>query len=304
VIFVVPPGRYHIGDPPRMRRSRRPSGSSVAGNERLRLTSRSQHQPRGAKKSEGKEMGFTIGQKTCRMVRFLRGLAQPGVVDALKAYGFTGADRDEGWRLLRSSTGEWMTRSRPTPTRAADPTIIQQLDAWENRWFPIARVTLRRRKPAVADRVFLNLSQTSGIGVILTVGAFIRRVRQLETDGPDGQEALAILRSRGLTDDVLARAETLLKSLCDVEQDAAMVRDPQADAARRKQAEDGMWSWYREWSTIARKAVDDGNSLRALGLGTAGATPAGGDGAGGSRRWSGHRRAAPEHVEPVGAEAQ
>jgi hypothetical protein len=144
----------------------------------------------------------------------------------------------------------------------------------------VARATLQRRKPAVADKVFLNLSQTSGIGIIVTVGTFIQRVRRLETDGPDEQEALAILRSRGLTDEVLGHAETLLKRLGEVDLKTETVRDPEAEYARRKEAENSMWSWYREWSTIARKAINDGNLLRGLGLGASGGDSASEEGPG------------------------
>ena len=58
---------------------------------------------------------------------------------------------------------------REQPARAPDPTVIEELDAWENRWFPVAEATLRRRKPEIADKVFLNLAQTSGIEVAVSV---------------------------------------------------------------------------------------------------------------------------------------
>ena len=34
----------------------------------------------------------------------------------------------------------------------------------------------------------------------------------------------------------------------------------------RKAAEEAMWAWYLEWSTIARHAISDRNLLRALGF--------------------------------------
>jgi hypothetical protein len=234
-------------------------------------------------------MALTMGQKSDRVVRFMRGLARPGVANALAAHGFTQADWDEGWRLLQTSVGEWL--GRPQPVKPADPMVIQQLDAWENRWFPIAQATLRRRKPAVADELFLNLSQTTGVGVIITVSTFIQRVRRLETDGPDGQEAVALLRARGLTDDVLADADALLKRFRNLKLDAAVVPEPEAVVARREQAEKALWSWYREWSTIARNAVHDGNLLRALGFGTTGGDTGGEDEPGGDDTPPDQRRA-------------
>jgi hypothetical protein len=214
-------------------------------------------------------MKLTIGQKSERVLRFLRGLRKPRVARAVAAYGFTQEDWDEGWRLLENAAGGWLTRERPL--KVADPTVIGQLDAWENRWFPVAAATLRRRKPAMAEKVFRNLSQTSGVAVTVSVSTFIQRVRQLETDGPDGQEALAILRVRGLTDDVLEHADTLLKSFGDVKLMLTdIVPDPEEESERLKQAQHALWAWYLEWSTITRNSVKDRNLLRGLGFGTTG----------------------------------
>ena len=112
-------------------------------------------------------MALTIGQKSERVLRFLRGLSHPRVASALAAHGFSQADWDEGWQLLQTASGRWLLREQPT--RAPDPTVIEELDAWENRWFPVAEATLRRRKPEVADKIFLNLAQTSGIEVAVSV---------------------------------------------------------------------------------------------------------------------------------------
>jgi hypothetical protein len=210
-------------------------------------------------------MGLTMGQKVDRVLQFLGGLARPGVAHALAAHGFTKANWDEGWQLLRASVGASL--ARPRPTKSANPTLIDQLDAWENLWFPVAQATLRRRKPAAADELFLNLSQTSDVGVVITVSTFTQRVRQLGAGGPDGQETLALLSARGLSDEVLAHAEALLERLGDVDPDAAAaVHERETAAARREQADEALWSWYREWSTIARSAVHDRNLLRGLGF--------------------------------------
>jgi hypothetical protein len=216
-------------------------------------------------------MALTIGQKSERVLRFLRGLPLPRVASALAAHGFTQADWDEGWRLLQAATGEWLLRE--PLARPEDPTVIDELDAWENRWFPVAEATLRRRLPAVADRVFLNLTQTSGVEVTVSVSTFVERVRQLAKDGDSaGQEARTILNGRGLTDGVLAQAEALLKRFGLVQFSPPAPAAPGADPARRQAAEDALWGWYREWGTIARNSVQDGNLLRALGF----LTPTGG----------------------------
>ena len=209
-------------------------------------------------------MPLTIGQKSERVLRFLRGLSQPRVADALAAHGFTQADWNEGWQLLQSATGRWLLREQPA--KAPDPTVIEELDAWENRWFPVAEATLRRRKPEIADKVFLNLAQTSGIEVAVSVSTFVQRLRLLEKDVSGGPEALALLKTRGLTEDVLKHAELLLKRFGNVTFSPPKASDPAAAQAMREKAEDELWAWYMEWSTIARNAIHNGNLLRTLGF--------------------------------------
>lgn len=209
-------------------------------------------------------MALTIGQKSERVLRFLRGLSHPRVASALAAHGFSQADWDEGWQLLQTASGRWLLREQPT--RAPDPTVIEELDAWENRWFPVAEATLRRRKPEVADKVFLNLAQTSGIEVAVSVSTFVQRLHQLEKDGgAAGPDALALLKTRGLTEDVLKQAELLLKKFGSVSFTPPATLDPEEAQAMRQKAEDELWAWYTEWSTIARNAIHNGTLLRMLG---------------------------------------
>jgi hypothetical protein len=210
-------------------------------------------------------MPLTIGQKSERVLRFLRGLSQPRVATTLAAHGFSQADWDEGWQLLQAATGRWLLREQAG--KMADPTVIEELDTWENRWFPVAEATLRRRKPEVADKVFLNLTQTSGVEVAVSVSTFVQRLRQLEKDGgAAGPEALAILKTRGLTDDVLKEAELLLKKFGNVSFAPPTTLDPEEEQALRLKAEDELWAWYLEWSTIARNTITNGNLLRQLGF--------------------------------------
>jgi hypothetical protein len=214
-------------------------------------------------------MALTIGQKTERVLRFLRGLSHPRVASALAAHGFSQADWDEGWQLLQASSGRWLMREQPS--KAPDPTVIEELDAWENRWFPVAEATLRRRKPEVADKVFLNLAQTSGVEVAVSVSTFVQRLRQLEKDGgAAAPEALALLKTRGLTDDVLKEADLLLKKFGNVTFAPPASLDPEQELAIRQKAEDELWGWYMEWSTIAQNAISNGRLLQMLGYGNGG----------------------------------
>lgn len=204
---------------------------------------------------------LTIGQKSDRVLTFLRGLTQQRVAATLSGHGFAQGDWDEGWDLLRRASGAWLVRA---PRPAPNPDALARLDAWENRWFPIAKATLLRRNPALHDQIFHNLSQTTGAEVAVSVSTFVTRVRDLANQ-PDGSEALTLLALRGITEHVLAEADQLLQTFGTLGNDGIDAEPPESVEARH-QAEEALWSWYLEWSSIARTAIRDRRQLRALGF--------------------------------------
>jgi hypothetical protein len=91
---------------------------------------------------------ITIGQKAERVLKLLLGLRNPRVAEALKHYGFSDKDLNEGWRVLQALTqGKLSVRG---PARQ-DPALLQRLDEWENRWFPVASASLKSRFPDVHE---------------------------------------------------------------------------------------------------------------------------------------------------------
>lgn len=103
---------------------------------------------------------LTLGQKPDRAINLLIGLRNPRIAAALVAHGFTNADLQEGWALLRAVGKSQLDADPGQP--AIDPTTLQQLDKWENKWFAIAQATLQRHAPEVSGWFFKNLSQTEG----------------------------------------------------------------------------------------------------------------------------------------------
>ena len=208
-------------------------------------------------------MALTIGQKSDRVLQFLRGVSQPRVANALAVFGFTQADWDEGWQLLRQATGKWLVRERP---KRPDPNVVEQLDAWENRWFPITQTTLQHRYPELAEQVFLNLSQTSGLEVAISVSTFVERIRGLAKRGGEHKAAREILAQRGLDEREIQRAEGLLEKFGTVRFDDPNTVNLEQELAAREEAEAQLWNWYLEWSTIARNVIHNRNLLRAMGF--------------------------------------
>src|SRR5688572_23477487 len=102
---------------------------------------------------------MTLGMKAERVLRFQLGLRRRDVATALAAYGFDEQEQEKGWQLLRACGGN---RLNVQPDKAPDPVLVDRVDAWENTWFVVTEATLRHSFPAVADRVFMNLAQTTG----------------------------------------------------------------------------------------------------------------------------------------------
>ena len=119
-------------------------------------------------------MPLSLGDKTFRTIRFLLGLRNPRIATALTGYGFKHEDMQEGWGLI-NALGKGKLAVLPNGPR--DMETLLRLDAWENQWFPVAQAALDRRFPAVSARFFLNLTQTEGPEVAISVRAFVDEVR-------------------------------------------------------------------------------------------------------------------------------
>ncbi|WP_437677264.1 hypothetical protein [Sorangium sp. So ce131] len=212
---------------------------------------------------------LTIGQKAERVLLLLMGLRKNKVAAALVAHGFSDDDLAEGWRLLQRVT---RTRLGFVATAAATDTgLVNEIDAWENKWFPIAAATLKRHAPAAHAWMFRNLSQTEGAAVLVSVSTFVERWESLakskEKGGPEaeGDEARKILAKRGLTKAVIEEAKQLLARAGKLET-VAEVAPAAAGDEDFDRAEQQLWDWYLEWSTIVQSAIKDRRILRELGF--------------------------------------
>lgn len=158
--------------------------------------------------------------------------------------------------------------SLPAPT--ANPALIQEIDRWENEWFPVASATLLRHHPEVHARVFLNLSQTEGPAVVVSVSTFVKRIAELtRTEGAYGQagkDARKLLTRRGLTPAVIDDAKTLLEQVATIEAPETEPVDLDEERTRFEAAETAMWAWYLEWAEIARATIKERVLLRRLGF--------------------------------------
>jgi hypothetical protein len=224
-------------------------------------------------------MKLSMGQKAERVLKLLLGLENERVMGALLAYGFTEADKNEGWALLR---GLGQGKLSQMPNTVVNSNVVQQLDKWENRWFPVASASLARRYPQVHERLFLNLSQTEGPEVVISVRTLIDRLDQLSAGhadyGPDAAAARKLLETRGLTEAVVNEARAVLESLgrIDIKPAPPVAREQQQEQLSKAESE--MWAWYLEWSQLARVAIKQRSLLRQLGFLSSSRSPDAADG--------------------------
>jgi hypothetical protein len=181
----------------------------------------------------------TTSQKAVRLLTFLLALRYASITRALEARGLNPQRRTEGWRLLAAMGDESIRIGDELPPEH-NTEILSALDQWENESFRVARATLRRRHPEICDLIFADLSQSSGAGVVTSVGTFLDRIDQLPTY-PDGAAAVTLLGERGLGPAQLDVARSLLQRLESLQ---PPVEIDQAEAvARFEAAERAMWAY-------------------------------------------------------------
>ena len=136
----------------------------------------------------------------------------PGSPPRSPLHGFTDEDLREGWDLLQT-LGQLRV---DTLAPSVDTGAVQALDDWENLWFPIADAALARRFPVVHQGLFLNLTQTQGPEVTLSVQIFVDRIDAMASGtsahGREGVEAARWLAKRGLTPETRQHARICSRS--------------------------------------------------------------------------------------------
>lgn len=206
--------------------------------------------------------GLSLGMKVERLVRFLNGVSSRRVMKALGPFGFGPARLEEGWDHVRKQSAARLMLD----DTVTESTEVAAVDAWENKWYPIIEAALFRHAPNVHKKVFLNMARTDGLEALIAVRELVRRLDEVAA-APDAESvaATAVLAERGVTAAVREEAKSLLAAAEAPKNDAS---DDDIDAARAAidAAEQALWAYYLEWSTIARTAIKDRKLLRSLGF--------------------------------------
>lgn len=205
-----------------------------------------------------------IGQKPNRVFKFLMGMRHPKVTKAMESFGFSDAVLQDGWNRLETCTERALADE---PSFAPNPKIVESLDAFENVWFAVAKATLKGNYPDVHDALFANLWHGTGRDTAMTVGTFLKRLREMEAGvgayARHGSDARALLLARGLSESIVAEAEAsiaTIKTTVKIDDGKLISKEDQEKAVAH------LWAWYLEWSAIARVAVKDRRLLRSMGF--------------------------------------
>jgi hypothetical protein len=155
-----------------------------------------------------------------RVNRFLVKIAEPSMARARAKVAYTTSDHQEGWRLYRVAAGEGQpleAAAVEAPSSGAHVGMLQQLDDFENKWFPRTRRIIERFTPeghrqGLLDAFFRDLQQQPiGPLVVGSVSTFLDRVEALEkSDVPGAAKVRSVLAARGVDAAHIARLRKTL----------------------------------------------------------------------------------------------
>jgi hypothetical protein len=197
----------------------------------------------------------SVSEVLAKALAFLYGLRVKEAARRLRAHGFTAEERKRGWELfLAVAQGSHTTM--PEFPSGDEAEALRELDALENRWFPIARATLHANFPAVEAVLFDKLAQSSGRDVIVSMSLFSERLEMLAGASDAEKQAAALLETRGLTSAVRDRIKALLATIKNLEAAAGETAgDEDAADADLQAGTEALWTWYQQWAEIARVVI-------------------------------------------------
>jgi hypothetical protein len=212
---------------------------------------------------------ITNDDKYMRTLKLLMSVHNPRVVTLLRLRGFEQEDLEEGWELFKSATGQFSSidNMKNMSNQVNINELIGEIDDWENTWYEVANAALTRSFPEIQKELFLNLNKESGISVIANVRTMVNRFDTIFHNTEETYvNATKLLNSRGLNDEILEEARTLLAKA----EGASFEELPQTLVTKETLdiARDKMWAWYIDWSVTARTIITSKQMKISMGLST------------------------------------
>jgi hypothetical protein len=210
-----------------------------------------------------------------RTMRFLVNVVEPGLADRARREGYSREEHQLGWQLWRTAAGEtrsfehWLCEQQLVDGidvgSVEQRRRLQEIDEFENTWFPRTRTIIRRvvskeRRDAFSAAFFKDLvQQPLGPAVVGSVGTYLTRLAGLETStDPNAKAVRATLRSRGLTDGKVAAVAQLLEETkagaTGSKEPSPPVSAAELEKARLAQLDalDALRDWWNDWGVTLR----------------------------------------------------
>lgn len=213
-----------------------------------------------------------------RVSRFLVNIQSRGYSGRAAKNGYTPAAHAEGWKLWSEASGmtrpldHWFTeqeRGGELAGIAGDRLrLLQEIDGFENTWFPRVRAIIRRvvprdRRDGFAAAFFSNLEQQPlGPMVVGSVSGLLRRIEELQTsDEPGAKAVFKTLQERGLTAKKIAEVHALIAQASEGSAKGPKktgVRPEELASAQAAQQEayEDLRDWFNDWATMLRPAFN------------------------------------------------
>jgi hypothetical protein len=211
-----------------------------------------------------------------KVLKFLVNISRPPHLAVARREGYTGKEHKEGWRLFKLASGEGRSLDHLFEESAAGTAaaasaerlrILQDIDAFENTWFPRTRAIIRRvvpraRRDAFEAAFFKNLEQQPlGPAVIVSVRTYLSRVEDLaKTGDADAKRVRETLLERGLTDSKVSDIRALLSKLEGTGGGKKAGKVSASDLAKaqtdQREALEDLRAWFNDWGTTLRSVFN------------------------------------------------
>jgi hypothetical protein len=216
-----------------------------------------------------------------RAMRFMVGIQTPSLLTRARREGYSSEEHQLGQTLWKRASGlerpldHFFARGVLALSDSAEAQrCLQDIDGFENTWFPRTRAIIRRavpvdRRDAFEAAFFADLTQQPlGPAVVGSVTTYLTRVEGLEQSAqPDAKAVRQLLQQRGLTPGKIADVRRVIAQLGELTPPAVptdTTEYKQADAAQREALQQ-LADWYRDWATTLRTVFATREQLK-LGL--------------------------------------
>jgi hypothetical protein len=225
-------------------------------------------------------------QKLGKCQRLLVNMQNSEIATFAMEFGYDSNEHKQGWALWETAAGakrplnhflSHQLLEKSQGEISSTKRLINELDEFENKWFPITRRTLARFVEAPHKEVFLegffqDMPQVPrGPMVVGSVTKFMQRLADLKTNKtPGASKAYESLVRKGLNEKLQKAIQGILKEAGQVSKTTlastpVSVEELEKAEKAQLQAYEELMLWYQDWFTVFRSSLPY-RMQRSLGL--------------------------------------